>query len=112
MSKFEDAVASCKAQMKERKISCDDALLEAIAKSLGPSLYNRDARTVASGQKSELETIRKNFLIKKLKCADGPELDKAMAKAIDKIGKSNRNKQRPVFYYLLVKELKKESVFK
>lgn len=112
MSKFDDAVDKAVKQMKEQKIPVDRPLLEKIAKSLGPSLYNRDAALVAAAQKSELETIKKNFLIKKLGCKDGPELDKALAKAVKKIGKSRRNKLRPVFYYLLVKELKKESKFK
>jgi len=111
MSKFDKVVASAKAQMKKQNIACDDNLLEAIAKGLGPSLYNRDARTVATSQKHELETIKKSFLIKKLGCPDDPALDKAMAQAIKKIGPSNRSKQRPVFYYLLVKELKKESKY-
>lgn len=97
--------------MKEQKIKVDRDLLHAIAKSLGPSLYKRDAALVAAGQKSELETIKKKYLIKKLGCDDGPHLDKAIDKAIVKIGKSRRNKMRPVFYYLLVKELKKESVY-
>lgn len=112
MSKFDDAVDKAVKQMKEQKIPVDRPLLEKIAKSLGPSLYNRDAALVAAAQKSELETIKKNFLIKKLGCKDGPELDKALAKAVTKIGKSRRNKLRPVFYYLLVKDLKKESKFK
>lgn len=112
MSKFDDAVDKAVKQMKEQKIPVDRPLLEKIAKSLGPSLYNRDAALVAAAQKSELETIKKNFLIKKLGCKDGPELDKALAKAVKKIGKSRRNKLRPVFYYLLVKDLKKESKFK
>lgn len=111
-TKFDEAVDQCKAQMKKQRISVDEKLLTKIAKSLGPSLYNRDARTVAAGQKSELETIKKNFLIKKLGCKDGPELDKALDKAINKIGRSNRSKLRPVFYYLLVKDLKKESKIK
>ncbi len=111
MSKFDDVIERCIVQMKEQKIGVDRPLLEAIAKSLGPSLYNRDASLVAAAQKSELETIKKNLLIKKLGCADGPALDKALAKAVTKIGKSRRNKMRPVFYYLLVKDLGKESVY-
>lgn len=111
MSKFEKVVESCKTQMKKQKISCDEKLLTKIAKSLGPSIYNRDARTVAASQKSELETIKKSFLIKKLGCADSPALDKALAKAVKKIGPSNRTKLRPVFYYLLVKDLGKESKY-
>ena len=113
MGKFEEAFEAVKKQCKTQRIKADEKLLEKIAKSLGPSLYNRDARTVATGQKHELETIKKNYLVKKLGCkADDTKLDKAMQKAIDKIGRSNRNKLRPVFYYLLVKELGKESKIK
>lgn len=111
MSKFDSVMDRCEKQMKEQKIAIDRPLLEAIGKSLGPSLYNRDASLVAAGQKSELETIKKKYLMGKLGCADGPELDKAIANAVKKIGKSRRNKMRPVFYYLLVKELGKESVY-
>ena len=112
MSKFDTVMARAEKQMKEQKIAIDRPLLEAIAKSLGPSLYNRDAALVAAGQKSELETIKKNYLIKKLGCKDDAKLDKALAKAVTKIGKSRRNKMRPVFYYLLVKDLGKEKVYK
>ena len=111
MSKLDQILDSCRKQMKEQRIPIKDDLLTAIAKSLGPSLYKRDARIVAAAQKSEVDRIRKNFLVKKLGCEDGPALDKALAKAIQKIGKSNRNKLRPVFYYLLVRDLKKESVY-
>lgn len=112
MSKFDAVMASCEKQMKEQKIAIDRPLLEAIGKSLGPSLYNRDASLVAAAQKSELETIKKNYLIKKLGCKDDASLDQALAKAIAKIGKSRRNKMRPVFYYLLVKDLGKENIYK
>ncbi len=111
MSKFDSVMERCEKQMKEQKIAIDRPLLEAIGKSLGPSLYKKDALLVAAGQKSELETIKKNFLIKKLGLEDGPKLDKAIEKAIEKIGRSRRNKMRPVFYYILVKNLKKEDVF-
>lgn len=112
MTKLDDAVAAATRQMKARKIPVDEKLLRAICKSLGPSLYKRDSRTVAAGQPKELQTIKKNFLIKKLGCKDGPELDKAMRRAIKKIGKSNRAKNRAVFYYILVKDLKKENKYK
>ena len=48
MSKFDDAVDKAVKQMKEQKIPVDRPLLEKIAKSLGPSLYNRDAALVLS----------------------------------------------------------------
>ena len=111
MSKLDTALDACRKQMRAQKIPINNDLLTAIAKSLGPSLYKRDARTVATGQKSELARIRKNLLIKKLGCEDNAKLDKVIDKAIEKIGRSNRNKLRPVFYYLLVRSLKKESVY-
>lgn len=112
MSKFEDVMDKCVVQMKEQKIPVNRELLDAIGKSLGPSLYKRDSLMVATGDPAELEAIKKKFLIKKLGCEDGPKLDKAIDKATAKIGKSRRNKLRPVYYYLLVRDLKKEDVYK
>ena len=112
MSKFDGVMDRCVKQMKEQKIAVDRPLLEAIGKSLGPSLYNRDASLVAAAQKSELATIKKSFLEGKLGSKDDAKNEKALAKAVTKIGKSRRNKMRPVFYYILVKELGKESVYR
>jgi len=112
MTKLDDAITSCKTLMKKQKIPCNDELLRNIAKSLGPSLYNKDARLVAASDKKELATIKKNFVAKKLGEKDEKKQDAAVAYAVDKIGKSNRFKLRPVFYYLIVKKLKKESVYK
>ncbi|MEZ6016750.1 MAG: DUF2853 family protein [Planctomycetota bacterium] len=111
MSQFDDVIANCKALMTTQNIECDEALLTKIAKSLGPSIYNKDSGTVATADKGEMETVRKNFVNGKLGCADGPEVDAAIAAATEQIGKSNPNKLRPVYYYLLVKALGKESVF-
>lgn len=105
MSKFDDVVERCLKQMKEQQIDVDRELLESIAKSMGPSLYRRDAVLVATGQTSELTSIKKNYLVKKLGYKDGPILDEALTAAIEQIGPSRRNKLRPVFYYLLVQHL-------
>lgn len=111
-SKFEGVIESCKAQMKAQRIPCNADLLEKIAKSLGPSIYNRDASTVAASQKSELATIASGFIGKKLGVKDEAKATAAIQYAIEKIGPSNRSKKRVVFYYLIVKKLKKESVYK
>ena len=111
MSKFDEVFSQCEKQCKDQGIKADTNLLTAIAKSLGPSLYNKDALMVAATDQSEIDNIKKNFLVGKLGCADDASLDKAIENAVEKIGKSNRQKLRPVFYYLLVEELKKESVF-
>ncbi len=112
MSKFDEKLTLYKGQMDKLGIKYDSELFEKVTKGLGPSIYNADSESVSCSQKSELETVKNNFLIKKLGCKDGPELDKAISKVCEKMGSSNRNKYRAVFYYLLVKEMNKESVYK
>ena len=111
MSKFDEAVATYEAEMKKLNVKYDAELLRKVAKGCGPSIYNADASKVSSADKAELETVKKNFLIKKLGLTDGPKLDEAIAKVVDTFGSSNRNKYRAIFYYLLTVEFGKESVY-
>jgi len=97
--------------MKKLGISFDADLLTKVTKGLGPSIYKADAETVSGSDKKELETVKKNFLMKKLGLSDGPKLDNALDAVIEKVGKSNRNKYRAIVYYLLVKELGQESKY-
>ena len=80
--------------------SPDMDLLTKVTIGCGPSIYNADASTVSGSEQSELDTVKKNFLIKKLGLSDGPNLDEAITSVIDQYGKSNRNKYRAVVYYL------------
>ncbi|NLP57567.1 DUF2853 family protein [Lutibacter sp. B1] len=111
MSKFDEKIALYKSEMEKLGLSYNAELLTAVTKGLGPSIYKADAETVSGSDEKELETVKKNFLIKKLGLADGPKLDAAISSVIEKIGKSNRNKYRAIFYYLLVKELGQESKY-
>ena len=111
MSKFDEKVELYKKFMDDRKLSVDVDLLNAVTKGLGPSIYKKDAETVSGTDPKELETVKKNFLIKKLGLADGPALDKAIEEVIEKIGKSERNKYRAVVYYMLTEKLNKKSVY-
>jgi len=86
-------------------------LLRKVTIGCGPAIYDADASTVAGSQPGEIETVRKNFLIKKLGLADGPELNDAINSVIEVYGKSERNKYRAVVYYLLTKHFGKESVY-
>ena len=90
----------------------DMDLLTKVTIGCGPAIYNADAQTVAGGQASELETVKKNFLMKKLGLSDGPELMDAINKVIEIYGKSERNKYRAVVYYMLAKHFGKEAVYK
>ncbi len=89
----------------------DMALLTKVTIGCGPAIYNADASTVAGSQPAELETVKTNFLMKKLGLADGPELMDAINSAIETYGKSERNKYRAVIYYMLTKRFGKESVY-
>jgi len=112
MGKFEETVEMYSAEMKKLGIKADLPLFTKVAKGLGPSLYRADAAKVASSDKTELERVKKNFLIKKLGLADTPKLDEGIKDVIEKFGKGNRNKYRAIFYYLLVKRFRKSGVYK
>jgi hypothetical protein len=111
MSKFDECIETYKKEFDKLKISYDLDLLTKVAKGCGPSIYNTDASKVSSADKEELARVKNNFLIKKLGLKDGTELDDAIAGVVDQFGSSNRNKYRAMFYYLLTKKFKKESVY-
>lgn len=112
MSKREDLIQKYAAQLKESGVDVDHDLLTKVTIGLGPSIYNADAATVSGSDPKELETVKKNYLIKKLGMKDGPELDAAIERAVNTLGKSNRNKYRASVYYLLCKDFKRESIYK
>jgi hypothetical protein len=89
----------------------DMELLTKVTIGCGPAIYNADASTVAGSDASEIETIRKNFLIKKLGLNDSPRLKEGIEKVLDLYGRSNRTKYRAVVYYLLTKHFGKENVY-
>lgn len=111
MSKFNETVDSLKAEMKKLGISFNDDLFVKVTKGCGPSIYNNDARTVSCSDPSELATVKNNFLIKKMGLEDSPKLDEAIKSVCEKMGSSNRNKYRAIFYYLLVEHFKLASKY-
>ncbi len=112
MSKRDDLIAVYADDLKNKcGMKPDMDLLKKVTIGCGPSIYNKDAATVAGSQKSELETVKASFLMKKLGLADSPALMEAINKAIETYGRSERSKYRAVIYYMLVKQFKKESVY-
>lgn len=113
MGKLDERVDELHAIMKDKMgiKSVDKDLLRAVAKNLGPNLYNSDASKVAFTDPEELETIKNNLLKKKFGMKDESAMEKAMKNVTSKFDASDRNKQRAVLYYLLAKECKKESVY-
>ena len=111
MSKFDDCMDDYRKQLTKIGVSFDEDLLKKVAKGLGPSIYNRDSSTVAASDQSELDRVKKNFLMKKCGQKDSAELDAAIQAVVTQIGSGVRNKYRAVVYYLLVKKLGLEKVY-
>ena len=111
MSQLDELLVKYKKDLKEMGEAVDADLLKAVAKGLGPSIYNKDSSTVAGSDKSELATVKNNFLIKKLGLSESDSLDEAIDQVLTKYGKSKSNKYRVVVYYLLTKHFGKESVY-
>ena len=110
MGKRDELIAKYADDLKNKcGMDPDMALLEKVTIGCGPAIYNDDASTVASSQPEELETVKNNFLIKKLGMSDGPELMDAIHSVIETYGKSERNKYRAVVYYMLTKHFGKEA---
>lgn len=113
MDNFEKHIELYKESFTEamNRSDYDLHLLTAIAKYLGPSIYNKDSARVACSKTEERTAVKKAFLIKKLKLKDSPDLDNAIKEVCQTMGSSNRNKWRPIFYYLLVEKFDKQEVF-
>ena len=79
MSAREELIAKYAADLKDKcGVNPNMDLLTKVTIGCGPSIYNADSATVAGSQQSELDTVKNNFLIKKLGLTDGSELDKGI----------------------------------
>jgi len=111
MSKLDDKIALYTKSANDLNLGLDEEFVAKVTKGLGPSIYNKDAESVSCSDASELETVKKNFLIKKLGLEDSDKLDDAIKAVCQKMGTSNRNKYRALFYALLAKDFGKEEVY-
>ena len=112
MSKRDELVAKYAEDIKSKFGETPDMdLLNKVALGLGPAIYNLDASKVSGSDDKELETVKKNFLMKKLGLAESDDLMAAINTVIEKYGKSEKNKHRAVIYYMLAKHFNKESVY-
>ncbi|SHK61383.1 Protein of unknown function [Maribacter aquivivus] len=112
MSKRDDLIEKYAADIKDKfGEDADMDLLKKVTVGLGPSIYNIDASKVSGSDQKELDTVKNNYLIKKLGLPDNAKLDEALATVMDKYGSSNRNKHRAVIYYKLCQHFKKASVY-
>ena len=112
MGKRDEKITQYIAESKKLGLGLSDELIEKVTVGLGPSIYKKDSETVSCTQSSELDTVKKNFLMKKLGLEnDEKAFDTAIKKVCTDMGSSNRNKYRALFYALLVKAYKKENIY-
>ena len=109
MSDLKEKLAKFKANAEEQlatagESNIDDALLSKLVDNLKLVIDNQDARSVAGSDPSELETVRKNFVVKKLGI-DDKEKGTAAVNAVAEKMSASRTKNRAAFYYLVQKEL-------
>jgi len=87
---------------REYDADVDPAIVTKIEKHLGASLANKDSKYVACSDETELETIVKGFMKKKMGIED-KEAAMEKVKAVCVTMKPTRMKNRVTFYYLLAK---------
>ena len=111
MSKLEETINLYKSENKKLGLGIRDTLLEQVTRNMGPSIYNNDASRVSGSDKTELQTVKKNYLIKKLGLDDSPKLDTAIDEVMQKMGSSNKNKYRALVYAMLCEKFDKQKIY-
>lgn len=112
MSKRDELIEKYAADIKDKfGEAANMELLTKVTIGLGPAIYNMDASKVSGGDDKEKETVKNNYLIKKLGMKESADMMPAIDSVLTKYGASNKNKHRAVVYYMLCKHFKKESAY-
>ena len=99
------------AEVRKYVPNANQGAIGGIVKHLGIALQSRDASLVACDDEKERHRVRDSFLKKKLGLtAPDAELDKAIMDICGKM-RSERDKPRVTFYYLLAEKYGKLSMF-
>lgn len=99
------------ADIKKYTDSVDQTVVDSMAKTYRLVLSKPDSAVVSFGDQTELETIKKNFLVNKLGLSDADGLDDAIAAVGAKMQGVTR-KNRLTVYYLLAEQLGKLDALK
>ncbi|MGB2833685.1 MAG: DUF2853 family protein [Methylotenera sp.] len=100
-----------KATVAKYASNINTAALDKMAKNYALVLSNKDSQFVSCGDESERDTVRENFLKKKLALTNS---DADLNAAIDTVCatmKEDRFKSRLAFYYLLADKYNKLGMF-
>ena len=112
MGKRDDIIEAMIAEAKKLNLDVTDEFITKVTIGLGPVIYNKGTANVACSKKDELDTVKNNFLKKKLGLTnDDKELDEAIKEVCETLGKSNKNKFRVHFYALLAIKFDKADIY-
>lgn len=104
-------ISEYKESLAKYTSSINDAALSKMASTYALVMSNRDAKNVSCGDAAEKETVRNNFLKKKLGLTNSDSDLDAAIEAVCVTMKEDRMKNRLVFYYLLAEKYNKLGVF-
>ena len=109
MSDRDEKLAALKATAVKQLNECgvsniNHDRLDGYVNSLKSMVDNKDATLVSGQDQSELETVCRNFVAKRLGVTDKDKAMSAVTKVADKMS-GIRMKNRPAFYYLVAQEL-------
>ncbi|WP_083191693.1 DUF2853 family protein [Formosa haliotis] len=109
MSDVQSKLAQLKATAEKQLTACgvssiDQEKLDTYVNSLKTMVDNQDATLVAGADPSELETVRRNFVEKKLGVTDKEQAMAAIESVVEKMSEF-KMKSRPAFYYLVSEAL-------
>jgi len=98
MATVAEKVEQYSAKCAELGMNIWGGLLARAAKACGPALFNADAETVAASDTTELETVRNNFVMKKLWVEDADEAMNIVNTVAQEMKDFGSHKYRAVFY--------------
>lgn len=109
MSELADKLAKLKAQAESQLATAgvtniNDELLDKLVNNMKLIVDNKDAILVSGTDPSELETVRTNFVVKKIGVEDKDKAMTAINKVADQMSGS-KMKNRAAFYYMVQQEL-------
>lgn len=105
--KLEKYKATATAQLKDAGVEkINEELLDTLVNRMKTMIDNKDATLVSTTDPAELETVRRNFVVKKLEI-DDKEKGQAAVNAVAEKMKGVKQKNRAAYYYLVQKELGK-----
>lgn len=100
------------ADVKKYVADADDAAIAGLLKTYRLVLNDRDSAYVALSDAKERETVKANFLKKKLGLAEGDDKLDAALDEVAQAMKDDRTKSRITVYYLLADKFGKLDLFR